>query len=131
MDAADQASEDNSAIRRILKRLNHASSDIQASAVMTRDGHTVSAVLANDANTVRVGAMCASMLSLAEKTTMELACGRLQRVLIEGEEGNVLIVQIGARAVLTVVSRTTRNLGMVFVEAKKTAQEIADANLIP
>lgn len=117
-------------IRPILKRLNSISSEIEASSVMTRDGITLASVLRDSIDEDRLGAMCASLLSLGDKTSSELERGKLKQVLIEGESGCVLMVQIGRRAVLAVVSKPTSKLGMVFNEARKIAREIEEAKVL-
>lgn len=117
-------------IRPVLKRLNAFSSDIEASAVMSRDGISLASVMRDNVDQDRLGAMCASMLSLGDKTSSELDRGRLKQVLIEGDNGCVLIVQIGQKAVLAVVSKPTSKLGMVFNEARKIAREIEEAKVL-
>lgn len=114
----------------ILKRLNSTSSDIQASAVMSRDGHTLASVLDDSVNSVRLGAMCATLLSLGEKASLELKRGHLKQILIHGEEGYVLLLRTGEKAVLAVVSRPSANLGMMLVEARKTSVEIAALGVV-
>ncbi|MDY6979766.1 MAG: roadblock/LC7 domain-containing protein [Pseudomonadota bacterium] len=118
------------AIKPILKRLNNVSNDIEASSVMTRDGISLASVMRDSIDQDRLGAMCASLLSLGAKTSSELERGNLKQVLIEGENGCVLVVQIGARAVLAIVSRPSSKLGMVFNEARKIAREIEQTNLV-
>lgn len=118
------------ALKPILSRLNSISKEIEASAVMTRDGLTLASKIRDDVNQDRLGAMCASLLSLSDKTAKELSRGNLKQVLIEGDQGCVLIVHIGARAVLAVVSKPSSNLGMVFVEARKVAKDIEDTKLV-
>lgn len=117
-------------LKPILKKLNSISNDIEASAVMSRDGINIASVMRDDVDPDRLGAMCASLLSLGDKTANELQRGKLKQVLIEGENGCVLIVQIGERAVLAIVSKPTSKLGMVFLEARKIAQEIKDTKLV-
>lgn len=119
-----------STLKPILARLNSISKEIEASAVMTRDGLTLASKIRDDVNQDRLGAMCASLLSLSDKTAKELSRGNLKQVLIEGDQGCVLIVHIGKRAVLAVVSKATSNLGMVFLEARKIAKEIEATNLV-
>lgn len=113
------------AVTPILRKLNSTSSDIQASAVMSRDGHSLATVLGDDINNVRLGAICATLLSLGEKASLELKRGALKQILIHGEEGYVLLLRIGERGVLAVVSRPSANLGMMLVEARRTAGEIS------
>lgn len=110
------------ALRPVLRELNASSADIEASAVITRDGFTISAVLDEKVDVDRLGAMCATLLSLADTTSNELERGELEEVLIKGNIGYVLVVHIGKNAVLAVVARATVNLGMVFIEAKRTAK---------
>lgn len=116
--------------RPILKRLNAFSNDIEASAIMTRDGLSIASVMNDNVNPDRLGAMCASLLSLGDKTASELERGKLKQVLIECESGSVLIVNIGKSAVLAIVAKATSKIGMVFIEARKAATEISETNLI-
>lgn len=118
------------AVTPILKKLNSTSSDIQASAVMSRDDHTLATVLGESVNSVRLGAMCATLLSLGEKASLELNRGHLRQILIQGDQGYVLLMRIGEKAVLAVVSQPSANLGMLLVEARRTAAEIAALGVV-
>lgn len=118
------------AVTPILKRLNSTSSEIQASAVMSRDGHMLASVLGDTVNSLRLGAMCATLLSLGEKASLELNRGKLRQILIQGEEGYVLLLRTGEKAVLAVVSQPGANLGMLLVEARRTAAEIAALGVV-
>jgi len=110
----------------ILRKLNSSSDHIEASAVMSRDGLSVASVLGDGVDSDRLGAMCAALLGLADTTAKELNRGTLKQVLLHGTNGFMLITHVGTKAVLAVASRPGTNLGMVFVEAKKTAKKIED-----
>ena len=111
-------------LKPILLGLNSSSSHIEASAVMSRDGLSVASVLGDGVDSDRLGAMCAALLSLADTTAKELNRGDLKQVLLHGTQGFMLITHVGEKAVLAVASKPGTNLGMVFVEAKKTAKKI-------
>ncbi len=111
-------------LKLLLRGLNSSSNHIESSAVMSRDGLTIASVLKDDVDPDRLGAMCAALLGLADTTATELDRGELKQVLLEGKNGYMLISHVGKRAVLAVASRPGTNLGMVFVEAKKTATKI-------
>ena len=125
---ADFVSDDDigKKLRPVLRQLNSLSTDIEASAVMTTDGLPLASVLDEEVDPDRFGAMCASLLALAETTAREVDRGELRQVLIEGTKGSMLVVHIGSKAVLAVAATPTVNLGMVFLEAKKAAREIAN-----
>ena len=108
----------------ILRGLNSSSDHIEASAVMSRDGLSVASVLGDGVDSDRLGAMCAALLGLADTTAKELNRGTLKQVLLHGTNGFMLITHVGEKAVLAVASKPGTNLGMVFVEAKKTAKKI-------
>jgi hypothetical protein len=113
-------------LRSVLRGLNAASTDIEASAVVTGDGLTLASVLGDGVDPDRFGAMCASLLALSDRAAQEIARGRLKQVLIEGDKGTMLLVYAGDNAVLAVAARPTGNLGMVFLEARKTALKVLE-----
>lgn len=115
------------AVLSVLRALNSASADIEASAVISGDGLTIASVLGEGVDADRFGAMCASLLALADRAAQEVARGTLKQVLIEGDRGVMLLVYAGDEVVLAVAARTTVNLGMVFLEARKTALKVQAA----
>ncbi|MCE5360550.1 roadblock/LC7 domain-containing protein [Candidatus Igneacidithiobacillus taiwanensis] len=113
-------------IQSILHDLNGSSADIEASAVISTDGLTIASALASSMDEDRVGAMAAAMLSLGVRTAAELARGEIEQVMIKGGDGYVLLIQAGAEAVLSVITRKDAKLGLVFLDAKRAANAIAE-----
>jgi len=68
--------------------------------------------------------MCASLLALVNCAAQEVQRGSLKLVLVEGEQGVMLLVQAGQNSILAVAAKQNRNLGMIFLSAKKFAQKI-------
>jgi hypothetical protein len=126
LDDATMTDQRNRTLRTILRTLNTFSADIEASATISTDGIMLASVLGAGTDGDRFGAMCASLLALAERAAQEIARGALRQVLVEGENGVMLLVNAGRDAVLAVAARPTVNLGMVFIEARKTAAKIDD-----
>nr|WP_246395093.1 roadblock/LC7 domain-containing protein [Microbulbifer rhizosphaerae] len=104
--------------------MNVNSSDIEASAIITRDGHIIGAVLAENTDEGRFAAMCASLLALAERAASEISRGHMRQLLIEGTQGLMLLVGVGDDKVLAVAAKPTVNLGRVFLEARRCAEKI-------
>lgn len=113
-------------VRPILRDLNSKSSEMEASAVISRDGLNLAAVLGDSVDPDRLGAMCAALLGLADTTAKELERGELKLVLLHGTKGILILVHIGTTHVLALAAKPTINLGKVLLEAKKTAQELLD-----
>jgi len=115
-----------SALKSILRELNASSSDIEASACISSDGFNLASVLSKDIDPDRYSAMCASLLALANRAAQEVQRGNLKLVLVEGEHGVMLLVQAGENSILAVAAKPSRNLGMIFMNARKFAQKIID-----
>ena len=124
--ASDTGAARDKLLRPVLRTLNSVSPDIEASAVITSDGLTIAAVLGDGVDRDRFGAMCASLLALADRAAQEISRGQLKQVLVEGEHGTMLLVQAGTDTVLAVASRPTTNLGMVFLEARRAALKVQE-----
>jgi predicted regulator of Ras-like GTPase activity (Roadblock/LC7/MglB family) len=112
-------------LKSILTELNGTSADIEASGVISTDGLMMAAVLPQDLDEDRVGAMSAAMLSLGDRTAQELERGGLEQVLIKGNRGYVLMTHAGKEAVLTVMAKPNAKLGLIFLDVKRAAESIS------
>ncbi|MCP4231130.1 MAG: hypothetical protein GY771_13410 [bacterium] len=112
------------ALMSILKDLQAATPDIEATAVVSVDGLVMASALPADVEEDRVAAMSAAMLSLGERTAQELGRGTLNQVFIKGENGYVLLMNAGEDAVLTAMARADAKLGMIFLDMKRTSEDI-------
>jgi len=109
----------------ILSDLNGSSADIEASAVLSTDGLMMASMLPSGMDEDRVGAMSAAMLSLGDRTAEELARGALEQVLIKGDTGYILMTHAGNDAVVTVLAKPNARLGLIFLDVKRAAENIA------
>jgi hypothetical protein len=108
-----------------LKDLQVSTPDIEASAVVSVDGLIMASSLPAGVEEDRVSAMSAAMLSLGERIATELRRGILDQVYIRGENGYVFLMSVGEEAVLTVLARQQAKLGLLFLDMKRTAQELS------
>lgn len=102
------------------------STEIQAAALVSLDGFTMASALPPGMQEDRVGAMSAAILGLGERAAVELGKGRLTQVFIEGDDGYVLLVNAGVRAVLTVLAAQDAKLGLVLYDMKSAAAEMGE-----
>ncbi|MDH3944263.1 MAG: roadblock/LC7 domain-containing protein [Anaerolineae bacterium] len=108
-----------------LQNMQAASPDIIASAVVSVDGLIIASALPGDVEEDRVSAMSAAMHSLGERIAIELGRGGLDEVYIRGEQGLVLLTAVGKEAVLTALTREEAKLGLVFLEMRRAAEDLA------
>lgn len=107
-----------------LQELQRNTPDVEASALVSVDGLTIASALPSGVEEDRVSAMSAAMLSLGERIAGELGRGGLDQVYVKGAGGYVLLTAVGAEAVLTVMTRSTAKLGLVFLEMRRAAEDL-------
>jgi len=109
-----------------LQDMQAGSPDIEASAVVSVDGLTIASALPADTEEDRVAAMSAAMLSLGDRIASELDRGELEQVYIKGDSGYVILMDVGDEAVLTVLAGEKSKLGLIFLDARRAAKDIAE-----
>ncbi|HFC10072.1 MAG TPA: hypothetical protein ENJ54_09540 [Chloroflexi bacterium] len=108
-----------------LRNLQASSPDIEASAIVSVDGLTIASALPQGIEEDRVSAMSAAMLSLGERIASELGRGALEQVYIKGNQGYVVLMAVGEEAVLTALAREGAKLGLIFLDMRRAAEDIA------
>lgn len=112
-------------IHQILKLLVANTPDVEGAAVVSVDGLILSSVLPAGTDEDRVSAMAAALLSLGERSTQELQRGDLEQVYVRGGAGYIILSQVGEEGVLEVIAGGGAKLGMVLLDMKRAAQELA------
>ncbi len=108
----------------LLRELQHASPDIEASAIVSVDGLSIASALPQDVEEDRVSAMSAAMLSLGDRISSELGRGTLNQVYVKGDEGYVILMSIGEEAVLTALANNRAKLGLILLDMRRTAEAL-------
>jgi len=117
-DRADQ-------IQKVLQELVNGILDLEGAAMVTTDGLTLASALPNGSDEDRVSAMAAAILSMGERTAAELKRGTLEQVIVKGNGGYVVLMQAGPESVLEAISGSAAKLGMVLLDMKRAAAELA------
>lgn len=118
-------------LERILKTLHIAADGVRASVIVNSDGLLVAAFPPgndddpheNPTSSPQVAAMSATLIGLAERTLGRLAQGELERLLMEGEEG-VMVIYPAGRAAVAVLAAKDARLSHVLYATRKAAAEV-------
>jgi len=108
-----------------LRELQSSSPDTEASAVISVDGLNIASALPQGVEEDRISAMSAAMLSLGERIATELGRGTLEQVYIKGQKGYVVLESVGQEAVLTVLAREHAKLGLILLDMRRAAEDLA------
>jgi predicted regulator of Ras-like GTPase activity (Roadblock/LC7/MglB family) len=99
--------------------------EVEAAAVVSPDGLPMASALPPDVEEDRLAAMSASLLTLGERAAEGLDKGQLAQVLVEGEQGYVLLMSAGPDALLVAVMSREAKVGLVRFEMRRAAASIA------
>lgn len=119
-------SENISELIDLLRKMEAVNAEIQGSAVVSVQGLPICSVLARDVNDGIVSAMSAAILSVSERAVEELARGDLKRILIEGNEGIIILSKAGQNAILCTLCKANASLGMVFLNIQSVSRKISE-----
>ena len=108
-----------------LRDLQGTTPEIEASAVVSVDGLIMASALPVGVEEDRVSAMSAAMLSLGERIASELGRGSLDQVYVKGASGYVILMSVGEEAVLTTLVRQNAKLGLIFLDMRRSADDLA------
>lgn len=98
--------------------------DIEASAVVRRDGLMIASDLPARIESRTVAAMTAALVGTAETTSNELKRGSFQEVVVDSEKGKVVAIGAGKLALLVSLMRPEGNLGFVLLSMERAAKHI-------
>lgn len=120
-------------LERALKTLHIAVDGIKASVIVNDDGLLVAAFPPgneenphqNPTSSPQVAAMSATLVGLAERTLDRLAQGDMQRLLIEGEHG-VMVIYPAGRAALAVLAEKGARMSHVLYAARRAAAQVQE-----
>ncbi len=109
----------------ILKKLLSAIPEVKAAAIVSAEGLPIASALPQGVDETRIAAMTAALLSLAERSVIELDKGEFDQLYVKGSDGYLLVLQAGPNAVLTVSTTKDVRLGLIFLDCKRTCEKIA------
>ncbi len=109
----------------ILKKLLSAIPEVKAAAIVSAEGLPIASALPQGVDETRIAAMTAALLSLAERSVIELDKGIFDQLYVKGSEGYLLVLQAGPNAVLTVSTTKDVRLGLIFLDCRRTCEKIA------
>jgi hypothetical protein len=100
---------------------------VEAAAVVSAEGLTIASALPPQYDEERLVAVAAAMLDVGQRTRSELELGQLEQVYVRSANGYVVIIPAGNDAVLAVILGKDAKLGLVFLNLRRFADQVAQA----
>jgi predicted regulator of Ras-like GTPase activity (Roadblock/LC7/MglB family) len=109
----------------VLRQLRSSLQEIEAAVLISSDAMALASDISDESDEEMISALSASVLSMGERAANDLKRGILDQVYIKGDQGYLLIVHCGHDALLSLLVKPEAKLGVVFMEAKRTAEELS------
>ncbi|MBN2379052.1 roadblock/LC7 domain-containing protein [candidate division WOR-3 bacterium] len=109
----------------LLEKLRSFDIDIEGVAVATTEGLVIASSLEEGLDEERLSAICGAVAAVSKSTAEELRKGLPTEMIIKAPEGFILILRTGITSLMVAVTLATANLGLVLIDMRKIAQEIA------
>lgn len=104
--------------------LQRSSPEVEAAALISPDGLIIASALKPEINADRISAMSASILSLGEGISKETGLGILEQVHIQGQDGHIVLMAAGEKAVLTALIMAQAKMGVLLMDMRHTADDL-------
>ncbi len=101
-------------LRIMLEKLLEVNPDIQGAAIISIQGLPICFMLAQDTNEELVSAMIAAILTMSEHAVKEFIRGDLKQILIEGNEGIIILSKVGEEFILCILLRSEASSTLTF-----------------
>jgi len=106
--------DDLKSLKRELKRLVKSNPDVEAGAIVTSQGFNIVSVFPEAIDDTKIAAMTAAIFLLGERGVSEVTRGNLKRIMIEGDNGLILIMVAGKNRILVLSTTSNLHLGTGF-----------------
>jgi predicted regulator of Ras-like GTPase activity (Roadblock/LC7/MglB family) len=115
-----------------LKELCSKLEGIQGAVIVSIEGFVVASYTPNEddeeegpTSSPQVAAMAATLIALGERTLSRLAQGEMIRLLIEGNDGGMLVVPANRRASVAVMVGREAKMGLVLYALQQSTRKIS------
>ena len=118
-------------LEEVLQKLHKSVGGLQGTVVVSIEGFVVAAYSGegrahrnNPVDSPQVAAMAAAIIALGERVLGRLASGEIDRILLDGTTGGIVVVPVGTEAAVAAMVSKDAKLGLVMLELRRTAQEV-------
>ncbi len=115
-----------------LRHLVEMMADIRQTVIVSADGFVVAAYPAGggglaspSANSPQVAAMAAALMALGDQTLGRLAKGDMRRLMIEGDDGAIIVYPINRLAALAALVNQDAKMGLTLHEVSRVARSLS------
>lgn len=109
----------------LLEKLISTIPEIRAATLVSTEGEIIASVMPQDVDDTTIAVMIAALLSLAESAITLIKSGEFEQLFIRGQDGYLLVLQVGLDALLSVSTTRDARLGLIYLDCQRVCEQIA------
>ena len=102
------------------------SPEVEAAAIVSADGLPIASALPDRVEEERLAAMSAALLILGERAAGGMGKGELSQIMVETDEGYVILMSAGPQAVLIAMTSGQAKAGLLLFEMRRMAESVGE-----
>ena len=99
--------------------------DVVGSSVISTEGLLIASDLGENIEGDTFAAMSAAMQGAAETAVHELKQGSLKQIIVDADEGKIITISSGKKAILVILTKPDINLGLALLELGRASGKIS------
>lgn len=108
----------------LLQTLHDNIDGVRSSAIVSAEGLIVQSILEEGISDIKLAAMTATILSVAERVLLELKSGILDLCILQGDGGNFIVMEAGKELILALCLNVDARMDTAFIEMRKVSDNI-------
>ncbi|MFQ5818625.1 MAG: roadblock/LC7 domain-containing protein [Candidatus Heimdallarchaeota archaeon] len=119
------SAEETERIKQQLNDLKAEMPEIEGIAVLTKEGLPIASIFSTIDPAI-LSAITATLNNVSEKAMEELQKGLLETVIVQGEQGHLVVQGIGTKAVIAVLASKSAKPGLIYILVNRVSNKLAD-----
>lgn len=96
---------------------------IKACAIVSKEGLLISSRTPPDVDARIFSALCSTIMGAAEAASAQMKTGSVNAISLKTEKGTIVLLPAGAKAILTTLTETEAQIGLILFEMESIAEQ--------
>ncbi|HMK53714.1 MAG TPA: roadblock/LC7 domain-containing protein [Methanobacteriaceae archaeon] len=97
---------------------------IKACGIVSKEGLLINARTPPDVDARIFSALCSTIMGAAEAASNQMGTGNVSEISLKTEKGNIVLIPAGSKAILTALTDTDAQIGLILFEMESQAEQV-------
>ena len=99
---------------------------LKACVVVSKEGLLINSRTPPDVDARIFSALCSTIMGAAEAASGQMTTGTVTQLSVKTENGTIVLIPAGSKAILTVLTEPEAQLGLIFFEMETKAAQVEE-----